>query len=410
MPISNIVRQPKTIFSPVQWPKQPGPLSHLSLKALIDITFDSEPGIALAVASGVPTQSPAAARDTLLDTYFDCLGYDAYGNPDQGVGKAWAIASHDTQGIDFNANAIAYANAYGEALVGNVIVAAIAIAYASAFGDVYLIPKKDSWVKWSRIGYLDFTIDKSNEAGERPVDWKGFVWQVKKLGNKVIAYGQNGVTALIPSGLNVGMETIYRIGLKGKNAVAGTDNMHFFVDNLGQLWKLSDSLQMLDYSEYLTSATTNISLFYDKANDMLYLCDGIVGYIYNDKSQSLGSGPINVSGIDTQTGLVYITAPAAIVTPTFEICTDIYDFGTRKGKSIISLECGVDMVNILQASIDYRNSKALSFSTTSWYNVDSKGMCYISQYGKEFRFKFKSTVWEYFELDYINVNMVIHGH
>ena len=34
---------------------------------------------------------------------------------------------------------------------------------------------KANWVKWSDIGYLDFTVGKDNVAGERPLDWNGFV-------------------------------------------------------------------------------------------------------------------------------------------------------------------------------------------------------------------------------------------
>ena len=105
-----------------------------------------------------------------------------------------------------------------------------------------------------------------------------------------------------------------------------------------------------------------------------------------------------------------MTSNTAIVTPIFEICTDIYDFGTRRGKSIVSIEFGTDVVTALKTSIDYRLDKAEAFLQTPWYTVDSRGIYYISLYGKEFRFRLKSEVWEYFELDYINVNYRIHDH
>lgn len=277
-------------------------------------------------------------------------------------------------------------------------------------GGLAIVPSGKSFVKWSKIGKADFTIDESNEAGERPMDWNGSVWDVRKLGNKVVAYGENGVSLLIPNGVVIGLQTIHRIGLKGKRAVAGTDSMHFFVDNLGQLWKLTDGLKMLDYSEFLASTTTDLSLFYDKAGDILYLCDGVKGFIYCDGSESFGKGPINVSGIDSKSGSLYVTAPAAISTPVFEICTDIYDFGTRKGKSIVSIEFGTDVVTPLKVSIDYRYDKAKAFNQTPWYTVDPRGIYYISIYGKEFRFRLKTEVYEYFELDYINVNYRVHEH
>jgi len=351
------------------------------------------------------------ARDPLLDITFNCNSYDSEGNYGMGIALGYAVGEGDGGLNNYTTSAIGYAVASATPIFGNVLLnVSAAIAYAIGGGEVYLIPKRNSFVKWSKIGQIDFTIDKTNESGERPVDWSGFVWDVKKLGNKVVAYGQNGVTLLTPIGVNVGMETISRIGLKGKNAVAGTDKLHFFVDNLGQLWRLSDSLKMLDYSEFLASTTANLSLFYDNANDLLYLCDGVIGFLYCDGSQSFGKGPINVTGINSKSGVLYVTSNTAIVTPIFEICTDIYDFGTRRGKSIVSIEFGTDVATALKTSIDYRLDKAEAFKQTPWYTVDSRGIYYISLYGKEFRFRLKSEVWEYFELDYINVNYRVHDH
>ena len=180
--------------------------------------------------------------------------------------------------------------------------------------------------------------------------------------------------------------------------------MHYFVDNLGQLWRFSEGLEKLDYSEYLSGMIDNLVLSWDAANKLLYICDGSQGYVYSQDSGSLGAGPVNVTGIDSQSGTLYVVSPAAISTPTFKICTDIYDLGTRKGKNIHSLEIGTDLTETLEAAIDYRLDKAAAFATTDWHVVDPRGIVFIPVYGREFRFRFKSDVYSYFEVEPIIVN------
>jgi len=365
--------------------------------------INADPGIAIAFAKGVPTQSPAAARDPDLDLFFDCDDYDDNDNPCWGL--AYAIASGSAPFVDFLATGTARAVASGSPIWGGTYAGA-ATAFALAYGDLVLERPSSNWVQWSKIGYLDFTIEKDNVAGKRPLDWKGWVYQTKKLGNRVVVYGENGVSVLTPQGVNWGLQTIYRIGLKGKNAIAGTDSIHYFVDREGQLWSLTEGLTKLDYSEYLASMFSMLVLTYDESSDLLYVCDGAQGFVY--RNGSLGKGPINVSGLGYQSGSLYVTAPATIVTRIPELCTDIFDMGTRKGKTIFSLEFGTDLTTVLYASIDYRRNKAVAFSQSPWYGVSEGGKVFITAFGREFRVRAKTLAYEYFEIDSIKICGIIH--
>ena len=269
---------------------------------------------------------------------------------------------------------------------------------------------KANWVKWSDIGYLDFTVGKDNVAGERPLDWKGFVYCIKKLGSRVVVYGENGISFLIPSGPVFGLETVYRIGLKGKHAVSGDSSKHFFVDNAGKLWKLTDGLNKLGYEEYLSKLNKSIVLSYDEERNMLYICDGVLGYIYNAESGSFGEGSENITGIGYQSETVYVAASSTIATAPFEICTDIFDLGSRTGKTIFSVELGTDLTTNLYVSVDWRRDKAGEFMRTPWYAVSMQGRAIVVAYGREFRFRVKTTSYEYFELDYIKVNGVADAY
>ena len=364
--------------------------------------------------TGVPT-----GRDTTLDQTFFCDYTDVHGNKDAGI-PALALSIHgDWLNVTIFADPIVVTLSQLGTYPGGVLITASPITVTLSFkaadastgiGEFLTEAIKSNWVKWSNIGSLDFTIWKDNIAGERPLDWAGWVYAIKKLGNKVIAYGENGVSALLPSGNVYGLNTIYRIGLKGKHAITGDDSVHFFIDNKGQLFKLGESLEMLDYSEYLNAMTSGLVMSWDAENSLVYICDGALGYVYSPKDRSLGAGPVNITGLSSQDGTLYVVSPATISTPAFEIWTDIWDMGTRKGKNIHSLEIATDLSATLQAAIDYRIDKAAAFTRTTWHTIDARGLVFIPCHGRELRFGVKSTTYSYFELDSIIVNGVVNNH
>ena len=407
-------KSPSDIFGIIEkLPKPIAPKSSLEIKlvtGLSAVNIMAEPGAALAVARGVQSHSPAASRDTTLDTFFDCEGYDIGGNARRGVGIATAIAYGSLSWkyrVDATAVSIAYA--YGGYIEGSVY-DGIADVLAKAFGDLLLENIRRNWIKWSNIGSADFTIWKDNVAGERPLDWKGSVYAIKKLLNKMVVYGENGVSYFLPIEKYFDLLTIYRLGLKGKSAVAGDEKTHYFVDTAGQLWILGETLELLDYSEYLADLGSNTVLSWDVKNSLLYICDGTSGYVYSPRSSSLGKGPVSITGIGSQDGLMCVVAPATIVTPVFEICTDIYDMGTRKNKTIFEIEIGTNIIGTLQVSIDYRNDFRAAFSQTDWKDVSKRGNCFLTALGREFRIRAKIENYEYFEVDYIIAKGIVHAH
>ena len=269
---------------------------------------------------------------------------------------------------------------------------------------------RKNWVKWSNIGSLDFTIWKDNIAGERPMDWKGWVYAILKRGAVVVVYGENGVSILSPSGNAWGLKTIHRIGLKGPGAVCGNVKNHFFVDAEGRLFHVGEDIKELGYSEYLSTLSSGLRMSWDDESELVYICDGEYGYLYSHKDKSMGEGPVNITGLGYQGGSLYVAASEAISTPTFEICTDIYDFGTRAGKTIRLVQLGTDLNSTLSVAIDYRRDKSEDWSTTEWRTVNAEGVAKITCYGNEFRFKVKSSAYEYFELDYITIQGEVHDY
>lgn len=287
---------------------------------------------------------------------------------------------------------------------------AIEVIASITFGDYVHNLNRRNVVQWSNIGSLDFTVWRDNVAGERPIPLNGWVHQLIKKGNKIIGYGENGVFALIPAGTAYGLQVLYEIGLKGKGAAIGTEYEHYFIDRKNQLFVLGDSLEKLDYSEYLSDLTSLVTMSHDKETGNIYICDGRYGYVYSPRDKSMGECLPYITGIGSQNGTKYVTCSNNIPVPTFEICTDIFDFGSRKGKTINEVQIGTDLTETLSVAIDYRRDKSADWSTTDWREVDAFGIASLQCYGTEFRIKVKCDTYEEFEIDYITILGVTHDN
>jgi len=372
-----------------------------------DVRVASAPIVLNLTPAGSIFLGPAFHRDPSLDQIIDGHRVDSLGNKDLGI----PVLTVGIDGTWLNKTVIAEPL---EILVTPIGVNSPGLLFANNLIDITLgITSEDmihkaasaNWVAWSDIGNLNFDINQSNIAGRRPMEWNGWAYAVKQLGNRVVVYGDNGIAVLIPSGNTYGYQLLQTVGLKGKHAIAGNNEIHFFVNQKSELWEFSQQLSKLDYSEYLSTLVDPV-LSWDEENRLLYACDGTNGLIYNPASQTLGTGPANITGILSQDGELYITAAGSITTPNFEICTDVYDFGTRAGKTIYSLEFGLDDTTLAMAAIDYRLDG--DFQQTLWQPVDSRGQSYIPCYGKDFRFKLGLSQYHPVKLDYIRVNGAIN--
>jgi hypothetical protein len=232
-------------------------------------------------------------------------------------------------------------------------------------------------------------------------------------GADIIVYGRNGVYKLIPSNTAFGQRSLLTVGLKSKLAVVDigptVGGTHYFVDALGRLWKFAEGLELLDYREWLSGLGT-VALSFNADTRLLYICDGTTGYVYNVDTGSMGKGPATVTGVQVQGSTLYVVQSGTMTIANFQIVTDITDLGSRKGKSITSLEVGVDTTLTLQGAVEYRLKKQSAFSTTNWYTIDSRGQVFIPCFGYEFRFKIKATAAGWFHLDSLKVNGWHHAH
>jgi hypothetical protein len=267
---------------------------------------------------------------------------------------------------------------------------------------------KRNWVKWSNIGSLDFTIWKNNIAGERPLDWSGWVYGIRKLGKGVIAYGFNGVTLLTPQDNKYAMNTIHPLGVIGRNAFTGDENTQFFIDSSGGLYSVTDKLEFLGYTEFLGKLNSNTVMSIDKDEGLIYICDGELGFVYSIADKSLGTGPNNITGIWNKDGNTYISAPTKVGIPKFEIWLDTIDTGERVSKIIESVEIGTSLGVDLESAIEFKVNKNSDFARLPWKSVGPGGVAHHYCYGIEFRIGFRTSSYAKFEIDYIKINGVLN--
>ena len=371
------------------------------------INITADPIEVTASLYAVLSKFPYADLNPVLNQEFDCQ----WSRDNQDVPEIFATLTGGWLNVSVIANPIEVIATQQGSWIDNLFVTSAPIVVIVSFkdADIVLETTRKNWIKWSDIGNLDFTINRSNVAGERPLDWRGWIYEVKKLGSAVIAYGENGISRLVPSDKYYGLDTISRIGLASSGAITGTDKVHYFIDLKGQLWELGESLTLLDYSEFFYPMT-DLIMSYDIENNLIYICDGTYGYIYSPLNKSLGSGPVNITGVGSCDGTFYITSPATIEIPAFEICSDIYDMGTRKFKTIKNIEVGTDLTELMEASIDYRVSNKVAFSNIGWHPVTLEGVSTMYCYGLEFRFKLRVQTYEYFEIDYLKINGIVHNY
>lgn len=316
-------------------------------------------------------------------------------------GLAVGSCGDGSQPLNETASTIAISS-IGEFSKGSILIAKSTELIIESFGDVWRAHNADNWVRWSNIGSLDFTIGLDNVAGERPMDWPGQVYKIKKLGSNIVVYGANGISLLTPHGVSYGLTNISKIGLKGRNAIVGDSITHFFISSLGDLYKFDTELQKLGYQEYLAPMNSPI-LSYDERTKIIYICDGNLGYVYATENGSFGIGPSNITGIGYQDERSYVATTSLVNIPIFEIWTDIIDFGTRGAKTIHSIEFGIDATEDLQAAIEFRVNKSQSFFRTPWTIVNPAGISYIFCHGIEFRVGVQANSYTYLELDSLSI-------
>jgi hypothetical protein len=270
-----------------------------------------------------------------------------------------------------------------------------------------------SSVWWSRIGAIDFTIDHSNEAGKAFLKGIGSIYGIYKLGKNAVVYGSNGVGILTPVELAWGFKKLSNRGIISRDAHTGNESTSWYIDISNNLCKVSDGIERIGYSEYLSTLTNPVMLI-DDLRELIYICDDNKGYVYSYVDDSFSECYNNITGFGYIEGDDLACIPSDVESPmnnrpNVMLKTSVLDFGSRKAKTISSINIATDIDSNIEAAIEYRTSIHDEFKSTPWVSFTPQGIAYLPCYGIEFMIKLRVRNKTTFKLDQLDINGTIHG-
>ena len=262
-------------------------------------------------------------------------------------------------------------------------------------------------VSWSKIGSVDLTPSRSNEAGFRPMPWKGSVLVVKELGDHVVVYGSGGITALkaisSPAPTLAMLEIENNFGIAGRGAVAGDRRVHYYIDEKGYAWSLSADLtrKRLGYKEFFSLMLEGTIIgSYDSQEEDAYFSSGDYSYVLNPSG--LGSTNQHVTSLSNVDGeLVGIFTLGNNFE--FKITTDIMSFKTRSIKNIQVIEIEGEMPYETYCSIQWRNTKNGNFRESVLKRLNNEGVVYPQVSGTDVRIVVSSNYWDGMEFGSLGI-------
>ena len=304
---------------------------------------------------------------------------------------------------------MAVCNFNGQFLIGGILPAG-----SDEFADMRL-----NSVAWGQIGRMEYRIDNvtTRTAGYMNMPWgeykSGLVYKLKKIGNKVLVYGDGGKAFLVPYSSPVsgfGLDTkLPSAGIRSGWHVDGDDSIHAFIDTNYDLWVVTQDykFEKLGYREFMkgmiTVADTKIS--YEPHTKRFYISNGVEGYVLTE--QGLYSTNQFVTSIGNYRGKVLCGFFSTGEDSKYRLVSDTIDFKIRGMKTIEMMEVGCDSDGDVSMAVDYRHNKNSAFTRSTWKVTNARGGAAIIQTAPEFRLCLESDTYVNMNVDYINVSVKV---
>lgn len=253
---------------------------------------------------------------------------------------------------------------------------------------------------------------QKNEWGFMPMPWQGEILNIEPLGEALIVYGDEAITAMIPAQFGFGYQHLMNVGIADRGAVAGNRGGHIFIGESGELWSIGPQLQTnkIGYKEYfLPMLGTDISIslnhqeseFYIANKDRCFLLDqglteikqiptsvefqqgGLIG-VYDEKTFTSGK---RKGMVDDRT--IIVTNPIS------------FSVSALKTTTVISL--GVRSPHKVEVALEYTTKKSDNWKRTRFVPVNKEGNADLRVNGLDFRVVIKAEHYDNFELDFVEV-------
>jgi len=260
-------------------------------------------------------------------------------------------------------------------------------------------------VLWGAIGWANMDISDTVVAGYRPMPWRGYVYAVRRLGEYVAVYGQDGVALMAtldttPPGF--GLKEVATLGLISPQAIDGSLYQQLYIRSDGMLCMMQvDPLQAkafkhaeVGYQSYL-SGLTNVKVSFDANLVEWYISSDTTNFIYT--LGGLCTTNLKVDTCQSFRGTLYgVYSLSGSTAHYIQLCEA--DFGARADKAIEYLEVAGD--GSWTTTIDWRRSTTDSFASSPTFPINPMGAGRAKVSGVDFKIQLSSTSTNA-QLDYV---------
>lgn len=277
----------------------------------------------------------------------------------------------------------------------------------AGFISLSTLANPTNYVWWSNVNALElfwFLLDTTNaSAGElathasssplwlelmergdwgfAPMPHTGKVTTLAPLGNAVMAYGDNGVTKLVPVVEPVptmSIQPVSSVGLFSRGAVAASRGRHVWLDASRAIWQAGpDSVNRLDYHEFAELFGSQVLGTHDPEQNVAYLSDGAYTLMLTETgmAQSLQCPTSLIHAYGDLRGIV-VDAPES--QQRLEVVVDVGDLGTRGLKTVSSILVSGTLPQLpngerIRACVDYRNSPLEEWTRSTERELTDEG-------------------------------------
>jgi hypothetical protein len=290
--------------------------------------------------------------------------------------------------------------------------------------------------------------EKRNDAGYMVMPFQGPILAIKRLREAVMVYGENGVAALKPyyseEGNGYGIVSVLDQGILSRSAVGGDKEEHLWIDPSGYLWKIGNDLRPMpqDYQHLMDGSYNPLPGSPDDPGDLsaVTMLDKVVVISFDPKKRDFFICGVDPTASPTPTILGYILSPygmgrtdnlptsvyreggdliglsvptdftgAVDVANDFWVLIDTFDLGTKRMKTIRSIELGGQLFDMDNTTVKvfFQTDRGEPFKSTDALYPDGRGRVRVFVTGFEFRIEVRATLYTTIELDYVRVVVTV---
>ncbi len=272
---------------------------------------------------------------------------------------------------------------------------------------------------WSKIGEMDFTPTRSNEAGYRNCPYGGVVHHVRRLGNGIVGYSSKGIVLMSPvskPAATFGFTELSDIGLLNRGAIDGNQNRHVYIGEDFVIREITkEGIKELGYQYYIEEEVFDT----DNSKDIIVKYDPMTKdfYIGNDTKTYLLS-PYGLTEVQQHPSAVWarpdvsslglrhkesFMLPATEDTFTPTIITEVFDMGYKGLKTTSTIETDAMLATEPTATVDWAND-LLTWGYGSYIPINNEGIATSVASGNFFRFGLKfTTIYNLFRISYMKI-------